>query len=121
GAAHPDGGLLLTQNVADCERLLEIAAWGVEVDRQLTVADLLHELAETRRGAVVDLAFGCDPAVAARSAGVRRAFDESKGNRRGPIPARTRGRPRSRRRLGLHCWLGLIGRLRLGRRSDLDG
>src|SRR4029079_10313685 len=62
GAAHepPDG-----------VGLLDVSARRIKVDRTLRVLDAGEEAANAHCGALVDLAFDGDPAVAARPAGVR--------------------------------------------------
>ena len=95
-ARHPRHRTALPQHRTHRQRMVQIAARRMKIERQIAVAETREKLLEPRRGAGVYLPFDRDPAIAAAAASVRRTLDDVKRHRR----RRRLGQRRPRRRDG---------------------
>src|ERR1700722_3708361 len=73
GSRHPGDNRCFAKHGAHCQRLVEVAAGGVKIHRQMAVAQRSQEFSEAPGRIAIDPALYRDPAVATGATGVSSA------------------------------------------------
>ena len=92
GSRHPGDHGLFAKHGAHRQRLVQIAAGRIEINRQAAIGDPRQKFPEAECRTAIDLPFDRDPAVAAAAASVGRALDDIEHHRRRRGSQRSAGR-----------------------------